>query len=293
MICHGVNSSSIFSLYYKTSGVLGRGGYRLRRCIGRTRNLRRCGRLGDWRFLCDDHRFQPLVWLTFLIFTVGAGGASIYNEFLARKPETPPLSQSQLEALTKLDELLNAPDELTLRDRFGFSEMVYANIRITKSGLSFKRGYTNADRQWTTDYVRNHEVLWEFGPTMKAEKDSEGRVQIIGDGKTLSQVVLPHIYSANVRTLEAYSSSAQVPNDVAAKVKELVRVIQANANLLISVLQEVYKTNPQLFFDIDDASSTNFHLIDNKFYYKFTNIKPLADSIGLENRKIRESKLPN
>jgi hypothetical protein len=197
---------------------------------------------------------------------------------------------SQLKALTKLGELLNAPDETALRDKFGFSEMVYANIRITKSGLSFKRGYAEADRQWTTDYVHSHEVLWELGPTMKVEKDSEGRVQITGDGKTLSQVVLPHLYSDNVRVLKAYSSSSLMPNDVAEKVKELVHVIETNANLLISVLQEVYKTNPQLFFENDDPNSPNFHLIDNKYWFKFANINPFAEGISLEIRKIRESK---
>lgn len=41
-----------------------------RRCLGRTKNLRRCGRYGR-RFFCDDHRWQPLVWFGFLIFTVG------------------------------------------------------------------------------------------------------------------------------------------------------------------------------------------------------------------------------
>jgi len=266
------------------------GSYRLGRCFGITRNVRRCGRFGGWRFFCDDHRFQPLIWLSFLIFTVVAGTASIYSGFFTSKLETPPLSQPQLQALTKLDELLNAPDEAALRGKFGFSEMVYANIRITKSGLSLKRGYTNADRQWTTDYVHSHEVLWELGPTMKVEKDSEGRVQIIGDGKTLSQVVLPHIYSDNFRTLEAYSSSSLVPNNVAAKIKELVHIIQGNANLLINVLQEVYKTNPQLFLEHDDPNSPNFHLIDNKYWSKFTNIKPFAEGISLEIRKIRESK---
>jgi hypothetical protein len=32
-----------------------------RRCLGRTKNLRRCGRIGDWKLFCPDHRFQPLL----------------------------------------------------------------------------------------------------------------------------------------------------------------------------------------------------------------------------------------
>ena len=125
---------------------------------------------------------------------------------------------------------------------------------------------------------------------MKVEKDNEGRVKITGDGKTLSQVVLPHLYSDNVRVLKTYSSSSFVPNDVAEKIKELVHVIETNANLLITVLQKVYKTNPQLFFEHDDPNSPNFHLIDNKYWSNFTNLKPFAEGISLRIREIRESK---
>lgn len=51
----------------------------MRRCCGITRNLRRCGRRGPWRLFCDDHRLQPIVWVVFLVCTVGGGIASIYS----------------------------------------------------------------------------------------------------------------------------------------------------------------------------------------------------------------------
>jgi hypothetical protein len=50
----------------------------LRRCWGLTRNFRRCGRQGNWRLFCDDHRLQPFGWLFGLVFTVIAGIASSY-----------------------------------------------------------------------------------------------------------------------------------------------------------------------------------------------------------------------
>lgn len=58
-----------------------------RQCIGRTRNLRRCQRTGDWRFFCHDHRFQPVVWASFLIFTVLGGTASILSVVGSRDAE--------------------------------------------------------------------------------------------------------------------------------------------------------------------------------------------------------------
>lgn len=51
----------------------------MRRCFGVTRNLNLCGRIGDWRFFCSEHRRQPLVWLFGIVFTVLAGIASIQS----------------------------------------------------------------------------------------------------------------------------------------------------------------------------------------------------------------------
>ena len=58
----------------------------MRRCWGITRNLRRCGRLGNWKLFCSDHRFQPIGCVFFIVFTVVAGTASIYSAWFQRKP---------------------------------------------------------------------------------------------------------------------------------------------------------------------------------------------------------------
>ncbi|EGQ8020001.1 hypothetical protein KIN38_22450 [Vibrio sp. B511a] len=50
---------------------------RNQRCFGRNSNRSRCGRHGEWRFFCSEHKNQWLGWLAFLIFTVLAGTASI------------------------------------------------------------------------------------------------------------------------------------------------------------------------------------------------------------------------
>lgn len=41
-----------------------------RRCWGRTRKFVRCGRIGDWLFLCDEHRLQPYLWVATGAFVV-------------------------------------------------------------------------------------------------------------------------------------------------------------------------------------------------------------------------------
>lgn len=49
----------------------------MRKCRGFTSNLRGCAREGDWLIFCHDHKYQWILWLSFLVFTVGGGTASI------------------------------------------------------------------------------------------------------------------------------------------------------------------------------------------------------------------------
>ena len=67
----------------------------MRRCCGRTKNLNRCGRIGDWRLFCDDHKMQPILAAYALVFTVVAGGASILSYLRVPPPVT--IQNSNLE----------------------------------------------------------------------------------------------------------------------------------------------------------------------------------------------------
>jgi len=49
----------------------------MRRCFGLTKNLNRCGRIGNWRVFCSEHNKQWLVFIFVAVFTVGGGGASL------------------------------------------------------------------------------------------------------------------------------------------------------------------------------------------------------------------------
>ena len=50
-----------------------------KKCWGRTRNLSRCKRPPGSKLFCPVHRKQPLIWLYIGIFSILAGGASIYS----------------------------------------------------------------------------------------------------------------------------------------------------------------------------------------------------------------------
>jgi len=73
----------------------------MRRCFGITRNLHRCGRMGDWRCFCYEHRWQPTIWLSFLLFTAVAGTASIYSAWWPKTQPDPEMvrMQQRLEGL--------------------------------------------------------------------------------------------------------------------------------------------------------------------------------------------------
>jgi hypothetical protein len=60
----------------------------MQRCRGLTRTFRRCGRMGEWKLFCDDHRLQPFGALFVLVFTICAGGASIYSAWFTKPVNT-------------------------------------------------------------------------------------------------------------------------------------------------------------------------------------------------------------
>ena len=56
------------------------------RCFGITRNMHRCGRTGNWKLFCTDHRRQPFVWLFIFVFTVLSGVASMQSAWWPHQP---------------------------------------------------------------------------------------------------------------------------------------------------------------------------------------------------------------
>jgi hypothetical protein len=65
-----------------------------RRCFGVTHSFHRCARIGDWRFFCSDHRFQPVGWACFAL-TIVAGIAGIQSAWFQRHIATPRVIQAQ------------------------------------------------------------------------------------------------------------------------------------------------------------------------------------------------------
>jgi len=81
------------------------------RCWGLTRSLRRCGRIGSWRFFCKDHRFQPVLALACVVVPMLANIASIYSALF---PVGPRYAPNTSEATHKLSKVSPTPPARTL-----------------------------------------------------------------------------------------------------------------------------------------------------------------------------------
>lgn len=80
-----------------------------KRCLGRNINLRRCGRILQGKYFCDDHRFQPILLLIFLIFTVGTGVLTYKDAIVRQFKESEPIIVSPPK--------ITSPPKFTLQDK--------------------------------------------------------------------------------------------------------------------------------------------------------------------------------
>jgi hypothetical protein len=108
----------------------------IQHCFGITRTLRRCSRTGNWRFFCGDHRRQPLLWSSFLIFTVVAGLSSIYSAWWRGGTGGATPQAIQVMALPSAPSPTTRLDATLLLRYDGFYIRVVNANRITATGVN-------------------------------------------------------------------------------------------------------------------------------------------------------------
>lgn len=99
------------------------------RCFGIARNLHRCGRIGDWKFFCFEHRLQPILGLFFLLFTIPVGLASIKSTWISPSESKPIKHARVLFANKKLIFPTNEGDPV--RITFGLINVGDADATVT------------------------------------------------------------------------------------------------------------------------------------------------------------------
>lgn len=104
-----------------------------KRCIGLTRHLHRCHRIGDRLILCPDHRKQQLGWMLLLVLVIGGGIASYYSLTLTsanslKKKSTPKEHQISIlpgEDLTEKQRDVWATSLYALRKHHGVNPFIF------------------------------------------------------------------------------------------------------------------------------------------------------------------------
>lgn len=105
-----------------------------KRCFGRNSNFRRCGRTLQGKCFCDDHRFQPILLLIFLIFTAGTGLLT-YKDAIVRQFQ-------QLDPVTISPAKINSPPMFTSQEKMrvvnnGEKELFQVWIKFQASDREF------------------------------------------------------------------------------------------------------------------------------------------------------------
>jgi hypothetical protein len=150
----------------------------MQQCLGRTQTFRRCKNKGQWRFFCDKHRYQPLVWISFFVFTIVAGLFTIwgglskfyYELWPSRPPETAHL---HAEVLLRYD---------------GFYVRVVNTGRITATGINVKI------------------VTWRVGaPAADVRQDTPVHNLPPGDENEFQIILTPARFGGDLDTTSLYS----------------------------------------------------------------------------------------
>lgn len=150
----------------------------MRRCLGITRSLNRCGRVGEWALFCAEHKRQPIVWLSFLVFSVLAALASIDSAWfgwgrsnsnpVSAPPPMPDVGLTFHRPESPQFRVRNLSDDLVREPKYQFlvydldlpgTDQPYLNLRIPVALLQ--------------DYVRPKSSLGPWGLTSLSKRGSQ------------------------------------------------------------------------------------------------------------------------
>jgi hypothetical protein len=73
----------------------------MRKCWGRTKNLRRCGRIAAWTFFCPDHIWQPITLLILILLLVILFISGIFSHMTDQYGQTENTLQDSVDDIIK------------------------------------------------------------------------------------------------------------------------------------------------------------------------------------------------
>jgi hypothetical protein len=192
------------------------------------------------------------------------------------------ISDSQLDEIKALDQLIAQPDEWAVREVFGTNEMTRMNLKLVHDMVgNCSKGTPNPPNP----YAKDKEIMIVKALTNGHTTQVGGAVQYTGDCNTVFQVALPIAYSINTRKLQQFEASSVLPQSVIQSLKGLEGAVKTNAETLAQVEDDALKKNPDYFLEYDNPTSPFFHAVDAMYSNRFIELKPKADDVNAEVRK--------
>jgi hypothetical protein len=200
------------------------------------------------------------------------------SEKSEKHQETSGISQEQVEEIKQLDAIFSGLDENTLRNFFGFDEMVYLNMKMYKARIEqYKK---TGNRSFSiAPYVQAQEMLLDTTVAGEHLNQTPGGGGYDFDPSQIALIVLPPKYSTNKKMLLRYENSSMLPTSVVIRVKNLDDILQENATQLIRVMDMSLKENADNVLYYDIPASPNWHVVETRYWRQFKDLRPPTDQI--------------
>ena len=191
------------------------------------------------------------------------------------------ISAAQMAVIKELDAFIVEDDEMSLRKKFGFPEMVEKNIR----------GNINNLHRYRRTGQLTHYVL-PPGETLIDSRFANGHIRRQGgafladfDDTTVFFILLPKDHSDAVAHLKKIENSPELPTSILGTLKEFDAAVSQNNTYLIEVQNAAMNESHDYFLEYYNPGSPYFHKIDDIYLGKFIQLRPKADKVRDAIRK--------
>ena len=192
----------------------------------------------------------------------------------APEPPHPALFESQLAELREIEEFVGRKDENELRETFDFLRMLNSNVRLVRRSIT---GNAEPDVDEVFEGGASRVKL----PNVKMLPNPEGGIHSFEfiPGR-VAMVNLSKRHLENERKLKRFIDSAQVPRDVVEALKKIAAAVEKNVEAMIDLLDEALQASPENFIHHDKPKETRAGWINNQYWRRFENLKPLAAEVS-------------
>jgi hypothetical protein len=189
------------------------------------------------------------------------------------------LLEAQLTELREVEDFVARKSEGELRDTFALVETLNWNVRMIRVRMT-----GNPDPSVDQFFEGGQSRLNTSRVNMKKRVDDGAMSFELIPGR-VGVLNVPVKYVESRRTLARFASSPRLPSDVIAGLKRLDDAIEENSLAMMDVLDEAVQADRNRILNYGKGGAPQYAWINNTYWHRFRNLKPLADDIGGAIRK--------